>query len=267
MLSQSKRSAAGIVCEHRRFSNVLEPVGPEVWLSDGPTVRLLGLRFPTRMTVVRLSTGALWIHSPIQLNADLLARVRALGPVGYLIAPNKLHHLALADWCRACPDARVFGSTGVIRKRPEVKFDGELGSEPHPEWAGDISQALFRGHWYLDEVVFLHRRSRTLILTDLVQNHDPGELPFVQRLLARWAHVQAPLGGTPLDLRATTRDRAAARATVEQLLSWCPERVILAHGQWVREGAIPFLEHAFAWLEPKAPGQSSRSRPSPVASS
>lgn len=252
-MREDQPNATGIVCEYRQFLNVLEPVGPEIWLVDGPSVSLFGLRFPTRMTVVRLGSGALWVHSPIQLNADLLARVRALGPVGYLIAPNKLHHLALPEWRRACPDARVYGSKGVIRKRSDVNFDGELGSAPQPDWAGAIEQMAFGGHWYLDEVMFLHRASRTLIVTDLIQNYAPGELSPVQRLLTRWARIQAPLGGTPLDLRLLTRDRAAARASVEQILRWRPERVILSHGRWVRAGAPAFLEQAFAWLDPQGP--------------
>jgi hypothetical protein len=56
------------------------PFGPEIWTVDGPEVSFAGFAYPTRMTVVRLQGGALWVWSPIALTADITAALEALGP-------------------------------------------------------------------------------------------------------------------------------------------------------------------------------------------
>lgn len=64
---------------------MLKPLVDNVWLVDGPVVRMsahgLHIPFPTRMTVVRLASGDLWLHSPVALS-EALPRRRASG--GYL---------------------------------------------------------------------------------------------------------------------------------------------------------------------------------------
>jgi hypothetical protein len=51
---------------------LLEPVGEGIWTLDGPAVRAYGFPFPTRMVVVRLSGGGLWLWSPIALDGAVL---------------------------------------------------------------------------------------------------------------------------------------------------------------------------------------------------
>jgi hypothetical protein len=60
------------------------------------------------MTVVRLPDFKLLLHSPIAAAADLVRKVKALGPVAYLVAPNRFHHLFVGEWQRACPDASIY---------------------------------------------------------------------------------------------------------------------------------------------------------------
>ncbi|HEY8086263.1 MAG TPA: hypothetical protein VIF09_00410, partial [Polyangiaceae bacterium] len=82
---------------------VLQPVGKDLWTIDGPVVRAYGFAFPTRMVVVRLSGGGLWLWSPIGLDEPVRRAIRSLGEPRYAVEPNKLHHLALADWVAAWP--------------------------------------------------------------------------------------------------------------------------------------------------------------------
>ena len=71
----------------------------DLWTADGPDVRFLGLfPYPTRMAVIRLRNGDLWIWSPIALDDALAQDVAALGPGRHLVSPNKLHHLSLGAW-------------------------------------------------------------------------------------------------------------------------------------------------------------------------
>src|SRR5207253_182649 len=50
------------------------------------------IHYPTRMAVIRLSGGGLFLWSPIPLTDGLRAEVDALGEVSHIVAPNSLHH-------------------------------------------------------------------------------------------------------------------------------------------------------------------------------
>ena len=121
------------------------------------------------MAVVRLSSGQVWVWSPIALTKELAGAVEAIGPVGYIVSPNKLHHLFLPKWKDRWPDARLYAPPGLARKRKEIQFDAELDDQPAEAWMSDIDQAVFRGSFALEEVVFFHRASRTAIFGDLIQ--------------------------------------------------------------------------------------------------
>ena len=68
--------------------NTLKPVGDDIWIVDGPSIKFYKLPFTTRMTVVRLQNGDIWVHSPTKICGDLKDQIDALGPVRHLIAPN-----------------------------------------------------------------------------------------------------------------------------------------------------------------------------------
>ena len=116
----------------------LQQLGPDLWFADGGIVSFFGSAYPTRMVVVRLRDGGLWLWSPVQLTSTLKNEVRALGPVRHLVSPNKLHYLFLGQWQAAFPDAQLWGTASTAAKRNALSFDGLLADEPPPEWAGQI---------------------------------------------------------------------------------------------------------------------------------
>jgi hypothetical protein len=96
----------------------------------------------------------------------------------------------------------------------------------------------------MTEVVFFHRSSRALVLTDLIENFEPRKLGSVARLLT-W--LGGANGSMPRDMRLTY-ERRTLRAAVERMLGWAPERIIVAHGQWFERNGTNALERAFGWL-------------------
>lgn len=216
---------------------------PELWTARGE-LRLLGVDAGGRMTVVRLGKGGLVVVSPIRSVAE--EGVEELGPVTAIVAPNRFHHLFVARAQRTFPDARTFVAPGLPEKRPDLPFDEVLGDEPPAPWRGELDQAVLRAAPMLNEVVLFHRASRTLIATDLAFNIQRQPDAW-GRWMCRAYGVWRRFGPSRL-VRLAIRDRAAARRTVDALLSWQPDRVVVAHGDILETGGEDALRRAFAWL-------------------
>lgn len=228
---------------------MLRALGENLWLVEGPTVRFLRwLPYPTRMAVVRLASGGLWIWSPTRLDASLAAAIEALGPVRELVAPNKLHHLWLGDWAERFPEARLHAPPGLARRRRDLAFHAELGDEPDPAWREQIDQVVFRGSLLADEVVFFHRASRTALVCDLVQRFDPRSLSGLSGLLLRLDGLVGPDGSTPRDWRASWWNRRAGRRALRTALAWNPGRLVIAHGTLPEENGRDALRRGLRWL-------------------
>jgi len=155
---------------------MLEALGPDLWIADGGIVSFNGFDYPTRMALVRLADGGVWVWSPIELTADLAQAVRALGPVRYLVSPNKLHYLFLSQWQAEFPGAQVWGTARTVAKVKAVSFAGTLGDEPPAAWAGQIDQFRFTNSFAVEEVIFFHRASSTAIIADLSQTFSDAFL-------------------------------------------------------------------------------------------
>ena len=230
----------------------LKPVAPDVWIVDGPAVRFHGMPFPTRMTVIRLANGDLFLHSPIAYSHWLARDLRVLGPIRNLVSPNRDHDLGLPGWQAAVPGTIAWAAPGVrdpaTKRGAAVRWDRDLGADAPSAWAGQIDQMIVPGSPEHQEVVFFHPRSRTLVLTDLIENFEASRLSRRFRWLARLAGVLDPDGKAPIRLRRTfRRGRPQLRAAVEQMIGWAPERVILAHGRWYDRDGVAELRRAFRW--------------------
>lgn len=222
--------------------------GPEMWIADGPVAPFHGFAYSTRMAVIRLADGGLFVWSPIALTDSLRASADALGPVRCLVSPNALHHLFLAEWKAAYPEARLYASPRLARKRKDLAFDATLADVPEPEWAADIDQVVLRGSFYLTEVVFFHRRSRTVLFADLIQNFPRGWFKGWRGAVARFGGIVAPNPSAPRDWRTSFLDRRAARAALGRVLAWPIERVLIAHGELPTGDGAAFVRRAFGWL-------------------
>jgi hypothetical protein len=231
---------------------MLEPLGTDLWFADGGIVSFKGFDYPTRMVVVRLADGGLWLWSPIERTAALEEQVRALGPVRHLISPNQLHYLFLGDWQEAFPNAHLWATAATIAKCRDLRFEVPLADGPPADWAGQIDQYYLDNSLFVDEVVFFHRASRTAIIADLSQAFSEAFLrrhwPWWMRPVARLSKMVEGWGYPPIDYRLSFRRRASARPKIRELIAKSPEHVVVAHGEVVRTGGAAFLRRAFSWL-------------------
>ena len=222
--------------------------GPSLFVADGPTVSFYGFPYPARMAVARLSDGSAWVWSPVALTDDIIEFMDTFESVGHIVSPNKIHHLFLAQWHDRWPDARMYAPPGLAQRKPELQFDAELGDTPDPAWATDIDQVIFRGSLAMEEVVFFHRESRTAIVCDLIQRHPEATMTGWKGMLMRMDSLAGKNGSTPREWRASFLRRGKTRAAREKVLSWKPERLLIAHGECAKSGAAEIIDKALRWI-------------------
>lgn len=226
---------------------MLTPFAPDLWLADGPPITAaLGFHYPTRMAVIRLAGGDLVLWSPVALSSDLQHAVAALGRIAHLVAPNRLHHMALADWAGAFPQAVIHPAPGLRAKRPDLQLQPDLGDRPPAAWAGQIDTFLFPNS-IAPEVWLLHRASGTLLVTDLLQQMPRGWYQGWRALVAGLDGMTGPEPAVPRKFRLAL-DRPAARAVLARVRALEPRHVVMAHGEPRRDEGVAFLERAFSWL-------------------
>jgi hypothetical protein len=233
----------------------LTNLAPNLWIVDQVDFDAGAGKVGTRMTVIRLADGGLFLHSPTKLDDETKRALDAIGQVRAVVAPSRAHHLFVADYIKAWPGAKLYGPPGLVGDirdfkarfgaRRDLKLDATLGDEPDPGWAGQIEQHLFKGAPWLNEVVFFHPSSRSLIFTDLVMNvpADRKNGQIFYTLVGAKGHF-----GPHRIVRLLIRDRNAARESVARILNWDFDRVIVTHGDVLESGGRAKFAKAFSYL-------------------
>ena len=201
--------------------------------------RFLGLEMGARATVLQLD-GGLLVHSPVAVDPRSLDH---LGPLRWVLAPNKLHHLHVGPWIDA--GAEGWAAPGLREKRPDLRFTGVVGEDPHP-FGDEVVLLPLQCFPFANEVVLLHRASQTLILTDLMFNIAPTA-PWLTRA-AMFCACGYPGPSSSL-LERVGMKRDLARQELRKILTWDFDRVIMAHGEVIESGGRSALARAYDWLD------------------
>jgi len=229
--------------------------GPGVWIVDGPEIAMdfgpFKVPFPTRMTIVKLADGGLWVHSPIAPDDTMFAAIDALGPVQHIIAPNTLHYWYVPDWQARYPEAVCYAVPDLAQKakRP-FRIDHKLEMHARFGWQDQIDWLLVPGTVF-SEAVFFVPRAGLLILTDLIENFEP------ERVRSRFQRLGIVLfranGSLPYDARATFLPKMKqVRRQIGQMLQWPIEKVVMTHGKPITKDVPAGLKRAFRWVKPVA---------------
>jgi hypothetical protein len=227
----------------------LQEFAENIWIIDGPLVHDMGIPFTTRMTVVKLSEGSVWVESPVPVSYTTLNQITVLGPIRYLVAATPRHVWRLESWHTLFPDAQLWiaPQTLFTLGSKQLSLTNALGEKAPESWAKDLEQLPFKGNSLLSEVLFLHKASHTVILGDLIQSHSLGKNTLTNALL-RLEGAVSTQGVVGLDIRLTFTNKKLARQSLEKLLSWDFDKLIIAHGPCINKGARILVEKAFSWL-------------------
>ena len=215
-----------------------EFVPGQIWVQEYP-IHFAGCDFNARMTVIRISDAKLMLHSPCEIDSATKEAISVLGDVVCIVAPGSYHHIHVSSAQAAFPDADTYICPGIERKRPEIDFDWFLGDQPAEPWTGTLDQVLVRGNKYIWEVAFFHRPSQTLLLVDLIENIT-DQTPNVNWLLKLWWKVVFHMWNHPKpapEYQMGWKDKAAARKSLQKILDWDFEKIVLSHGDLIETDA------------------------------
>ncbi len=223
---------------------MLVPLAANLWHVTQPMRFPMGMRMTTRMTVVRLASGELVLHSPVRMDDALEAELRSLGEVKWVVSPNLYHHLFIRRALERFPSASLLAPPGLAEKVPDLPAAQQLLTEPVPELAEELPHLAILGAPKMNEVVFHHRPTGTLIASDLVFNvREPDGF---------MANVMLTLMGTAGRFTKSRMwkfliaDAQTHRASIDQMLTWKVSRVVMAHGDVLENDAQTNLERALS---------------------
>ena len=207
------------------MTSILETIADNVWSVPAP-FKVFGLiALNGRMTIVRLQNGDLWLHSPIPISDALREELDALGPVRYLVAPSCFHHMFVGPWKEAYPDAQIFAARGLHKKREDLSID-TLFREPKKQHWDEFSQFTIEGMPAVNEVLFFHKPSSTLIVTDFLF-YIPEASGFTG--FYAWINGFKQKITTPFLFTLAIKDKEAFRTSLTTLRSWNVKHISMCH--------------------------------------
>ncbi|MEX2500358.1 MAG: DUF4336 domain-containing protein [Wenzhouxiangellaceae bacterium] len=220
-------------------------VADEIWSSEYP-VKFGPLALKSRTTVVRLTDGLLWVHSPMPISTEFLQDLAEIGDVGYVVAPNLTHHLFYQAFLEEFPNARGFFAPGLDKKVNNLKGE-DLSKLQSLPWSQELESVFVAGLPVLNETVWFHIPSGTLILADLLFSFSRTN-SVANRAVARLLGVFDQLGMSRT-MRWSVKSKDDFKTSIDQIKSWDIRKIILVHDQIVERDAKEQLDQAFYWIE------------------
>jgi hypothetical protein len=231
---------------------MLREIDNNIWVSEQP-FRYFGLNVGTRMTVIRLKNRELFVISPIQIDDITNQQLQEIGEVSYIIAPNLYHYLFLSDFKALYPKAKLWAVPGLESKRPDIPIDWVI-KDNSGMVLDEIEYLLFDGFKtftlsglsLLNECVFFHLESHTLVLTDTAFHFDES-FPLITQLASRVIGGYKQLSPSLLE-RLATREKQKVKQSVQKVLNWDFKRVIMAHGSIIENEAKSKFKQGYEWF-------------------
>ncbi len=206
----------------------------DLFVEEG-AIRFYGCRLQTRMAAVRLPEDRLFLYSPVPLTDRLRGDLEQLGEVSFIVSPNKIHNLTLADYRATFPKAKLLVPPGLPERVPSLVFDEVLSDGPVEDWSPQLEHVLTSGNVFFAEALFFHGPSQTLLAGDFVERIGPGTASPFARAVARVFGVRSHAMASP-EFRYYTTDVAAFEESIARVLQWPITRIFLCHGELVEDG-------------------------------
>ncbi|ASG67751.1 hypothetical protein fh0823_09700 [Francisella halioticida] len=138
----------------------------KIWIIEYP-IKYSGVKFSSRTALIKLDDNSILIHSPCKIDKKLKREILELGDVSYIFAPGNFHHLYINSAQQAFPNAKTYICEGIQKKQPNLKYNGVLTEKTLLD---EFKQQPTLGSKIMNEVILLHKETKTLIVVDIIEN-------------------------------------------------------------------------------------------------
>lgn len=265
------KSASSLIPNDPAKVMVIRDVTPTITTLSVPFLRFGHIKIGGRGTLVKLQTGNVAVFSPVAFTPEVQTKVKSMGPVKYIVAPDIEHHIFVSTWAKEYPEAEVIGMEGLPEKREKdpatkgLKFahvfsaKNKLDLKITPEFDAEFSYEYFHSHSN-KELVFLHKPTRTMIEADLLFNL-PATEQYSKTGLDASSGLLTKLFGALMNTRgemtwqkrflwyaASGGDRPGFTESVKRVKAWDYDRVIPCHGDVIETGGKTIVDKAMSWF-------------------
>ena len=202
-------------------------------------MRTLGIDFRRNVTLLRLGDGRVVIHSTVPFTGPDIAAIRRFGEPAWLVEATTMHETFAKEAHAALPDLPYLAPDGFAKASGVAT---ESLDPPPPDWSGEIDVLRINGIRTNEHALF-HRRSRTLVVADLFFSL-PADTRGWPGFFARHFMRLPRLFGISVFFRFMIRDRPEFERSVNALLGWNFERLVVAHWEPLETEAKPAVERA-----------------------
>jgi len=219
----------------------MQKLADNIWLLSFP-LKILGVDIRRNVTVMRLGSGKLVIHSTAGFSGDDVRSIRGLGEPGWLVEGMIDHDTFSAEGRRAFPGIPFLAPEGFGER---VGFEVGTLDEPPAGWLPEVEVIRIDGAPKMAESVLFHHPSDTLIVSDLLFH-----FPEIKSLWAKMLLIPAlgwhPAPGFSKRVKMAIEDKQAFRKSVGKIMALPIQRIVPGHGVVLENDAKARAGRVFA---------------------
>jgi len=218
---------------------------PDLLWTDFHPMRMAGLPVGRRMALARGANGQIVVFSPLPISEQHVSELRSLGEPAAFVIPSRFHENHFEGYFDRFPNSVFFAGKASLGDHPKWKL-AEL-SHARPELTG-FDVVKVEGMPMVQEHVFFHRVTRTLIIADLLFN-----IPDMGGWFAPILLKMAGMGGKPGPSRlwrALIKNPAEFASSLARIRDLDFDRIIPGHGGIIGADTKAVFDDAFSpWLK------------------
>jgi hypothetical protein len=206
----------------------MNSLAENLWVLHYP-FRLAGGDLGRTVTIIRLRSGELVIHSTGLFTPEDVAAISGLGKPGWLMDVTLMHDTLSKRGREAFPGLPFLAPPGFSRV---AGFPTEPLIPAPAAWGNELEVLWLEGVPSMEEHAVFHRPSRTLIVADLLFNFGSNVSAWT-RFLVLCVVGSKHHPGMPRPFRMAVKDKAVFQRSVRALMQWDFDRIIVGHGEIV----------------------------------
>lgn len=208
------------------------------------THKFMTVNFGCTMTAIRLKNGDVVLHSPISIDDQTFDTLTNFGCVKHIISPSLMHHSYLTEATQRFPEATVYGVSGLEKIYPSLLFK-ELNDSASFNWSLELQYVCLKGIPKLNECIFYHQQSQSIIVTDLLFNISNKS--GWSKLFFKCYGIYNRLTTTKL-FKTFISDKDSFKKSLDKIIALPKKHIIMSHGSTISEQANETFKNAFNWI-------------------